>query len=474
MMTSHRINRLAAALTCVLTMSGLATQALAQETRVDQFAESTLNRRAIEAVVWGMPAVNFELMLQAVIANGGAANQMLYWSRPVNWKDQALTPNPNTIYFNPFYDTTKGPVVLEIPPVEGESSITGSIDDAWQCALDDVGPAGADQGKGGKYLITPPGYKETPPGGYIAVPSDTYQGFAILRSNFKSGSDADIARAVAYGKRMKIYPLSGNADQTIYVDVYDKMFDATIPYDARFFESLNRFVQVEPWLTRDKVMIDSLKTLGIAKGKPFSADAKTRSTLDEAAHVAGASINRWYEEGFSPPFFEGTHWALPVSKETIEGLSTMFADPSSYPIEGRAVYFSVAYFSAKHLGAGQFYLLAIDDKSGQPFDGKKTYRLHVPPNAPVKLYWSATAYDRKTHALIRETSRSSRASNSAGMQQNADGSLDVFIGPRAPAGKESNWVPANDRDFEILFRLYGPEKAFFDKTWILPDFEEMN
>jgi len=154
-----------------------------------------------------MPAVNFERMLQAVIANGGAANQMLYWSRPVNWKDQALTPNPNTIYFNPFYDTTSGPVVLEIPPAEGESSITGSIDDAWQCALEDVGPAGVDRGNGGKYLITPPGYKGTPPSGYIVVPSDTYRGFAILRSNFKSGSDADIAAAVAYGRRMKIYPL---------------------------------------------------------------------------------------------------------------------------------------------------------------------------------------------------------------------------------------------------------------------------
>jgi len=129
--------------------------------------------------------------------------------------------------------------------------------------------------------------------------------------------------------------------------------------------------------------------------------------------------------------------------------------------------------SAPSIWARASYLLAIDDKSGQPFDGKKTYRLRVPPNAPVKLYWSATAYDRKTHALIRETSRSSRASNSAGVQQNADGSLDVFFGPKAPAGKESNWVPTNGRDFEILFRLYGPQKAFFDKTWKLSDIEEV-
>src|SRR5262249_3636071 len=204
-----------------------------------------------------------------------------------------------------------------------------------------------------------------------------------------------------------------------------------------------------------------------------TAGATTRSTVDEGGRVAGASIDKWYERGFSPPFFEGTHWALPVPRETIEGLSTMFADPDSYPIEGRAVYFSVAYFVAKHLGAGQFYLLAIDDKSGKPFDGKKTYRLHVSPNAPVKLYWSATAYDRETHALIREASRPSLASNSAGVQQNADGSVDAFFGPSAPAAKESNWVPTNGRDFEVLFRLYGPEKPLFDKTWTLPDIEEV-
>jgi hypothetical protein len=469
-----------------ITVGWPATSTIAQEKKPEpgakaeapltpaQLVERNLHRRAVEAVIWGMPAVNFDRMLQAAIAIGAKANQVIYWSRPVNWKDQTLTPNPDTIYFNPFYDTTKGSVVLEIPPVEGESSITGSIDDAWQCALDDVGPAGVDKGKGGKYLITPPGYKETLPDGYIVVPSDTYQGFAILRSNFKSGNDADIAAAVAYGKRIKLYPLGKSADQTVYVDVYDKMFDATIPYDVRYFESLSRFVQAEPWLTRDKVMIESLKTVGIAKGKLFIPDAKTRLILDEAAREAQASIEMWYEGGFSPPFYEGTHWALPVSKETIGGLSTMFAEPNSYPVDGRAVYFSVAYFSAKHLGTGQFYLLAINDKSGHPFDGKKSYRLRVPPNAPAKLYWSATAYDRKTHALIRATSRSSRASNSAVMPANADGSVDVFFGPRAPAGKQSNWVPTNDRDFEVLFRLYGPEKAFFDKTWVLPDIEEAN
>ena len=88
------------------------------------------------------------------------------------------------------------------------------------------------------------------------------------------------------------------------------------------------------------------------------------------------------------------------------------------------------------------------------------------------LYWSATAYDRATHALIRDTSRSSRGSNSDGIVKNADGSVDVYFAASAPAGKEANWVPTG-RNFEVLFRLYGPEKAFFDKQWVLPDIEEM-
>jgi hypothetical protein len=95
--------------------------------------------------------------------------------------------------------------VLEIPPADS-GSITGSVDDAWQTAIEDVGPAGVDKGKGGKYLILPPGYKEHVPSGYIPMPSPTYQSYALLRSNLKSSSDADIANAVAYGKRIKVCP----------------------------------------------------------------------------------------------------------------------------------------------------------------------------------------------------------------------------------------------------------------------------
>lgn len=455
-------------LVCALSgISGAQTPPDASDMRGRQ-----IERRAIEAVVWAMPAVNFERMLQAASANGAKANQIVYWSRPVNWKDQTLTPNPDTIYLNPFYDTTAGPVVLEIPPTEGDAVIVGSVDDAWQNALEDVGPAGADKGKGGKYLITPPGYAKKPPQDYIVLPSQTYRGFVILRSNFKSRSEADLAAAVAHGKRIKMYPLGASAASTVYVDVYDKPFDATIPYDATYFALLDRFVQAEPWQTRDKVMIEFLRTIGIEKGKPFNPDEKTKRILAEAAREAQLLIAAKLEAAFVPPYWERAHWATPIEKATIEGMQSAFADPNGYAIDGRAVMYSIGYFSSKRLGAGQFYLLAIHDSAGRQLDGKSTYRLRVPPNAPVKQYWSATAYDGVTHALIRGMSRASLASNGEGILKNADGSVDVYFGPGAPAGKEANWVPTSpDGKFEVLFRFYAPEKALFDKSWELPDIE---
>ncbi len=339
------------------------TSAFAQEknqaipTTSQELMERSIHRRAVEAAIWGIPAVNYERMLKAAIDNGAKPNQVVYWSRPVNWKNQTLTPNPDTIYLNPFYDTSEGPVVVEIPPAEADHVIVGSFDVAWQNALADVGPAGADKGKGAKYLITPPGYQENPPEGYIVLSSETYRGFVILRSNFKSRSDADIKSAVEHGKRVKVYPLGGNPGSTVFVDAYDKPFDATIPYDVTFFELLDRFVQIEPWLTRDKVMIDSLKTIGIEKGKPFKPDAKTKAILEEAAQEAHEVIALEYEAGFVPPFFEGTHWGLPVPPETRDGLGNRFADPNEYGLDGRAVMYHMAYFSPKVLGAGQFYLM---------------------------------------------------------------------------------------------------------------------
>ena len=440
-------------------------------------AERVVRGRALDAVVWGMPVVNFELMYQAMVREtGGGFNRIVYWSGLPDWKNQTLTPNPDSIYLIAFIDTTDvGPVVLEIP-AEDDGSITGTVMDCWQAPLEDVGPAGVDKGEGGKYVILPPGYTDELPDDYIPLPSDTYSGFALLRSILRSGSPEDVAQAVAYGLRVKLYPLAqaNGPPPTAFADASDVVFDATIPYDRRFFGSLDRMVQREPWLTRDKAMIDILKSIGIEKGKPFEPDAKTQALLDDAAAEAHAWLDARYESILSSGFYEDSQWALPVTREMIEGMQSFFANPDSYPVDDRGVSYSMAFFSPKHSGTGSFYLLAIRDRDGQPLDGAGTYRLAVPADAPVKQYWSATIYDRATHALIRNMPRSSRSSQSPDLKPNADGSTDIYFGPESPDGKKDNWVPTNhESGFEVLFRFYGPEQPLFDKSWRLPDIAKL-
>ncbi len=446
-----------------------------------ELANRTIHRRAVEAVIWSTPAVNFDRMYQAMVHDakaGEGSNKIVFWSRLFDWKNQTLTPNPDSIYLMSFFNTRDvGPIVLEIPPV-GEGSITGSVDDCWQTALGDVGPAGVDKGKGGKYLILPPDYKDKPPAGYIPLQAFNYQGYALLRSILKSSSEADIAKAVAYGKQVKLYPLSQAAHPpaTQFIDAIDVVYDANIPWDMRYFESLNRIVQTEPWLVRDKAMIDQLKSIGIEKGKPFNPDAKMQDALKAAALEAHAWLANKYETAyFPPPYYEGGHFYVPVSHDVIEGLETFFAVPDKYPVDDRGVAYTLGFFSSKHLGAGQFYLMTFKDKNGNNLEGGGSYRLKVPANAPVTQYWSATVYDGDTHALVRNMQWASRSSQTPDLQKNPDGTVHIYFGPKAPAGKDTNWVPTDpNRKFEVLFRFYGPQKPLFDKTWKLPDIEETN
>jgi hypothetical protein len=87
-------------------------------------------------------------------------------------------------------------------------------------------------------VILPPGYTEKVPDGYTPLQSDTYSGYALLRSNLKSHSDADVATSIAYGKRVKIYPLSqaANPPETVFTDVKDVNYDSTIRYRSAAFD----------------------------------------------------------------------------------------------------------------------------------------------------------------------------------------------------------------------------------------------
>jgi hypothetical protein len=456
-----------------LVLSSLAGVAIAQTTPQERLIRS----RAVEAAIWGMPVVNYDLMLQEMLTKTpGKVNQVIYWGKPLDWKNQTLTPNPDTLYFMTFLNTKDvGPIVIEIPPADSGGSMNANIVNVWQQPLEDGGLLGVDKGAGIKLLMLPPGYKAQVPAGYAALQPNTWGSYALIRSNLKSHSETDVANSVAYAKRLKVYPLSqaSNPPATVFTDVKDVLFDTTIRYDESFFVNLDRMIQNEPWLGRDRAMIDQLRSIGIEKGKPFAPDAKTKQALKDGIADAHAWMAAKYD-GAPPQFFEGTHWTFPTHPELLKGASEDFEGANDYPVDWRGITYHYAYIGIKRLGAGQFYLINIKDKDGADYDGAKTYRLRVPPGVPIEQYWSLTAYDRDTHALIKNVDRASRASNAADVKKNADGSVDIYLGAKAPAGQDTNWIPTDPaRKFELMFRLYGPKKEFFDKVWKLPDVEAL-
>ena len=253
------------------------------------------------------------------------------------------------------------------------------------------------------------------------------------------------------------------------------MFDTTIPYDLRFFESLDRIVQREPWLERDKAMIDKLKSIGIEKGKPFNPDGKTQEVLEDAAREAHAWLDGQVRERLSRRRTnEGSHWAVPASPRVVEGLQTHFAKPERLPRRRpwRGVLDGI--FQRQKSGRGS---VLSDDHQGQ---GRPAPSTVAAPTA------STCRRTRPSDSIGRQrptTARPMRSSATAVVQPflpdpRAAKKCGRFRGrvlrPKAPAGKESNWVPTSaDGRFEVLFRFYGPEKALFEKTWKLPDIERV-
>jgi hypothetical protein len=92
-------------------------------------------------------------------------------------------------------------------------------------------------------------------------------------------------------------------------------------------------------------------------------------------------------------------------------------------------------------GAGSDYGIAYVDSKKQALHGSKTYKLHLPPKVPVNDFWAVTVYDSQTRSLLQTSNPyPTLGSQTKGVQKNADGSFDVYFGPTAPKGKESNWL----------------------------------
>lgn len=439
----------------------------------EQLAQTTIHRRAVDAVIWGLPLVGEDAVKQAAFRDGKATyNDIVWWPQGGSWKNQSPTPNVNTRYMYFFINTKQdGPVVVELPHAVKGASFYGTIEDAWYVPLVDIGF----EGKGGKYLVLPPDYKGKVPAGYTVVRPKTYNTMTLLRSILASMSEADVRAGNALVSKVRVYPLSkaANPPAQRLLDMTDVMYNGLVAFDETFYASLARVLNEETVQPRDLQMMGMLLPLGIEKGKEYKPDAATAPLLKAAANEAHAWLMYKAATDFTP-WWPASQWGLPSPPITVP-TGFKWEMPTYFGVDARAIALYQYFCPTEKLGTGSFYFGSFRDADGKALEGGNSYRLHVPANVPVREFWSVTVYSLETASFFLNAPRLTLGSLDKDLRKNADGTVDIYFGPKAPAGQESNWVyTATGQKWFPWFRLYGPEKAVFDKSFRLPDIERIS
>jgi len=429
--------------------------------------------RAIDAAVWAMPLMNFKFYRDALADVGVGPNDIGYFSKLQDWRFQTATPNNTTPYILTYWNIKDGPIVVEIPPSTEDVGIFGTLMDVWQRPIDDIGALGRDKGQGATYLLVPPGYNGPLVAKALVYEQRTYHGWMVLRPIIKGATPENLAKAAEFVKKIKIYPLA-KADKPPkmkFVDLYGKLLEMTPVLDGNIYREIHEMLEEELVEEQNLSMMGLLARIGIRKGEPYKPDAKTQAIFEKAGPEALQYMLEQYHRELNPWFYEGKKWSSLTPAGDIE-TDWSYEFPSYYDYHARGALYYAIITGVKNYGKATFYLDLAETPDGQWLDGGKNYKLVMPPNVPVRNFWAITTYDLETASYVRNVQKSSIDNTQKQLQKNDDGSVDIYFGPKAPKGKESNWLPTDPkRRFFLLSRFYGPEPALFDGSFELNDIE---
>jgi hypothetical protein len=422
-------------------------------------------RRATEAFLSSLQIASLNAMEKGLLSFGPPNTTVLVFEELMDSKALWLTPNTVSIYMSTWLEMGDEPMVIETPP-----NVLGFINDAWFQYVADFGNAGPDRGKGGKFLILPPGYTGAVPEGYHVARTTTRGNWIAWRGFQVNGSTAPAVKATR--ETFRIYPLSRRANPPAmnFVNVSGKFHNTIHRMDDGFWEELNETIQAEPLEGLDADLRGLLASIGIEKGKPFTPDPRMKEILSEAARVGSVTARALTARPRDP-----RHYLYPGERVWT---NPFIQGRYDFVLDGARLLDSRAYMhfyatgitpamAMRNVGKGSQYAIAYLDKDGNALDGSRTYRIHLPANVPAKDFWSFTLYDNQTRSMLQTDQRFPGLDNNReGLQQNPDGSTDIYFGPRPPAGRENNWLQTvPGKGWNVILRLYGPLESFYDKTW---------
>jgi len=458
--------------------------------------------RGVDVFLNFIPATSIEGMRLGMVDMGiDNYNKVVVMNNLMNAKSLFLTGNASTVYASAILDLERdGPTVIEVPAGAGP----GTVNDAFFRFVVDMGAPGPDAKKGGMYIILPPDYKgdlkptlngmqhrgkdrrvDVMVGGvnkkvWIAQ-STSYSNWLILRGFLVDGKPD--AAAKMWKEGLKIYPLK-DAAAPLKMEIINgsgKVFNTIHANNYEFYEELSSVIQKEPISFIDPELRGQAASIGIIKGKPFEPSERLKKTLREAIKVGNATAR---SIGFAPRdpnayLYEGKQWYTGFIGKDYQWLDG--DGNQGRNMDARTLFFYTATVNTPAMaleipGVGSNYAFSAKDSQGKILRGENNYKLNVPANVPAKDFWSVVVYDPQTRSMLQtEQDYPNMNSQKDKFITNEDGSVDLYYGPTAPEGKESNWtqtVPG--KAWFVLFRTYGPLETWFDKTWQLNDFERID
>ncbi|MEW4486581.1 DUF1254 domain-containing protein [Thalassoglobus sp. JC818] len=433
-------------------------------------------------------------------------NDVVIFSELMDSHSLFLTANADTVYYLSAVDLSKGPMVIEQPPLG-----LGTINDMWFSWIIDIGRPGPDRGMGGKYLLVPPGYDgPLPEGGYFVAHSKTLRVLYAARSFLVKDDPKPAVDNIK--KNLKIYPytpggfgtsiaqaLEGEVKlgqnppvpETRFVEATGKAFNTIPPSDYGFFELINENVQNEPATSYDVELSGQLAAIGIVKGQEFKPDDRLKSILTEAAALGtatGRSLN-WRFAVSHPDwaYYPNSQWGnmlfeggaffeTPPPMFTKSGMFEPLPATGARTLDSRTAFYYAYTLDSPGMimripRVGSQYLMCFLDPEGTPFDGGKTYKVTLPANIPAAAFWSFTLYDNQTRSMLRTPQHYPRAGSqnypSPAAVENPNGTTTVYFGPEQPQGvQRGNWIQTMPgKGWFTILRLYSPLESFFDKSW---------
>ena len=427
-------------------------------------------QRACQAYLWSLPLVGYATWQHSARTVFGMRDIDMVVYESLADRRGLLTANPAVTYIVGLPDLSRTtPLVVDYP----SGSSAGAIVDCWQQTITFLGEGGPDQGMGGRYLVVGPGQSVPPNRANFVIHSPSVNvlvGFRTL--------DADPARANALMERFSMYPHGFRtvAEPTAFLRPQGRAYSQVPPHGLKYWKRLADALRHEASAQQDPVMLAMLEPLGIGTERSFAPTTRQRRLLEEAEQVGAlmAQVQAFYGRSPNSRYRPPARWQC-VSLPEVSDDPT----PQNLLDDRAAFYFMAATTSGALLSRSarkeQGCLGAYHDAEGRAFDGSRVYRLRVPPNPPVKKFWSLAVYDMETRCLIDNGRNVADRSSRNALTRNDDGSVDLYVGPSAPTGMEGNLInTVPGRAWFAYFRLFDPLPPFFARELALPDFEAVN